>query len=65
MSARQYLLVSGTVFALVALAHILRIAGGMAVMIETWPLPMWVSILGTIVPAFLAYSAFRLAVRTG
>ena len=63
MLARQYLLVSGVVFALVALAHVVRVIYALPVTVDSYSLPMWVSYLGTLVPAFLAFSAFRLAFR--
>lgn len=39
------------VFILVALAHLLRLIMSTEVMIENWQVPMWVSVLGAIIPA--------------
>jgi len=63
MKARQYYLVSGTVFALVALTHLLRIVTGWDLVIGDWMAPVWASGLGVLIPGFLATTAFRLARR--
>ncbi len=60
MSNRQYLVVSATLFSLVALAHFLRLVNAMTVTVADYVVPMYVSWLGTIVPALLAVSALRL-----
>ena len=61
MKARPYYLVSGALFALVALVHLLRIVAGWEFVIGDWMAPMWASVLGVLIPGFLATSAFRLA----
>ncbi len=60
MSNRQYLVVSATLFSLVALAHFLRLVNAMTVTVADYVVPMHVSWVGTIVPALLAVSALRL-----
>ncbi len=60
MSNRQYLVVSATLFSLVALAHFLRLVNAMTVTVADCVVPMYVSWVGTIVPALLAVSALRL-----
>lgn len=60
MSNRQYLVVSATLFSLVALAHFLRLVNAMTVTVADYVVPMSVSWVGTIVPALLAVSALRL-----
>ncbi len=60
MSNRQYLVVSATLFSLVALAHFLRLVNAMTVTVADYVVPMYVSWVGTIVPALLAVSALRL-----
>jgi hypothetical protein len=64
MNARTYLVTSGSLFGAVAIAHLLRVVNGWAVVAGPWSIPMWVSWFGTIVPALLAFSAFRLASRS-
>jgi len=61
MSTRVYLLISGIIFGLVAVAHLLRVVNRWELVLGPWSLPMWVSWLGTVVPALLCIWAFRLA----
>lgn len=60
MSNRQYLVVSATLFSLVAIAHFLRLAFAMTVTVADYVVPMYVSWIGLLVPAVLAVSALRL-----
>ena len=60
MGRREYCVISGTLFALVALAHLLRIVYGMSVQIDEYVIPMVVSWVGFIVPGVLAVWAFRI-----
>lgn len=46
-------------FALVALAHLLRLALGWQVTVDAMVIPMWVSIAGTLVPAALAVMLWK------
>lgn len=64
MKNRSYLVTSGSLFGVVALLHLLRVVNGWPVVVGPWSIPMWVSWLGTIVPAVLSVSAFRLASRS-
>jgi len=45
---------SGTVFGIVALLHLVRILTGIVVMIGDWYLPDWVNIMGFFATGFLA-----------
>ncbi len=60
MGYRQYCLVSGVLFALVALAHLLRIVNDIPVLVDDYDVPMLLSWIGFAVPAGLALWAFRL-----
>jgi len=57
---RKYCAVSGVLFSLVAIAHLLRIVGGMSIQVDEYVVPMFVSWVGLIVPAGLAFWAFRI-----
>ncbi|MDH3646333.1 MAG: hypothetical protein OER80_06135 [Gammaproteobacteria bacterium] len=46
-------------FGLVTLAHLLRLLLSTEIVIENWQVPMWVSLLGVIVPATVALLLFR------
>ncbi len=61
MNSKPYLLVSGALFALVALAHLTRVLNGWPLEAGPWSIPAWASICGTIGPGFLSAWAFRLA----
>ena len=63
MSSRVYLVVSGSVFAIVAVLHLLRALNGWAVDVGPWSLPVGVSWLGAAFPAVLSAWAFRVASR--
>jgi len=65
MGHRNYCVVSGVLFALVALAHLLRIANGMSISVDDYAVPMLVSWAGMVVPAVLAIWAFRIAGKHG
>ncbi len=63
MGYKMYCTISGMLFSLVALGHLLRIMGNLPVTIGTMSIPMYVSWGGLIVPALLAIWAFRTAGR--
>ena len=63
MTYRTYCVVSGALFALVALAHLLRILYGMPMTVDVYDVPMIVSWFGLVVPAGLALWAFRISRR--
>jgi hypothetical protein len=58
---RFYLRVSGTLFGLIALGHLLRLLYRVPAELGQWVVPLWVSVIGLFVPAALALWAFRLA----
>jgi hypothetical protein len=60
MEYKKYCVVSGILFSLVALAHLLRIVFGMAVQVDAYAVPMTLSWVGLIVPGALALWAFRI-----
>ena len=61
MGHKQYCVVSGVFFSLVALAHLLRIVYGMSVQIDDYAVPMMASWVALFVPAGLAFWAFRVS----
>ena len=63
MNSRAYLVISGTIFGIVAILHLLRVVNGWAVVVGPWSAPMWISWLGTLLPAVLCVWALRLASR--
>jgi len=63
MSWKTYSLVVGIIFALVALAHALRIYMDWTVMIADWSVPKSVSWIALIVAGGLAFFALRFAAK--
>lgn len=65
MGHQNYCAVSGVLFALVALAHLLRIIYGMSIQVDEYAVPMAVSWVGFVVPAGLSLWAFRINRKQG
>jgi len=61
MNQHVFSLVTSVVFGLIALAHVLRIAFNLSLVIQGISIPMSASGLAVVVMAYLAYQAFRLA----
>ena len=61
MGRKEYCFVSGVLFSLVALAHLLRILYDIAIAVEAVAVPMLVSWITMTVTAVLASWAFRLS----
>ena len=60
MTDKSFHLIAGTIFALVALLHALRIYMGWPVVIGGWSAPMWVSWIAIFVAGGLSYFALTL-----
>jgi hypothetical protein len=63
MNQRTFFLVAGFIFALVALAHLLRVYMHWPVIVASWAVPMWLSWLGLVVAGGLSYLGLRFATR--
>jgi hypothetical protein len=63
MSTRPYLVVSGLIFALVAVLHLLRALAGWRFAFGPWDIPTFGSWVGFILGAALALWALRLSRR--
>ena len=61
MSQRTFSLVAGLIFLLVAVVHVLRLAFKWEVILNNWPVPMWISAVALVIAAYLSYEGFRLA----
>jgi hypothetical protein len=61
MGYKNYCIVSGIFFCLVALAHALRVVYGVAVVVDGNSIPMFASWIAIVVPLLLASWAFRIA----
>ena len=60
MKQAAFVLVTSSIFALIALLHALRLIYGWNVTIGEWAVPVWVSALGFLIAGYLAYQGFRL-----
>jgi hypothetical protein len=60
---QRYEQVSGTIFAIVSLVQLTRIAMGWPVQIDLFTVPIWFSVIAFLVTGGLAFWAFRSAGR--
>ncbi len=60
---KNYALVSGFLFAVIALAHVFRLVAQVPWQVASSQIPYWVSALAVLVAGGLAIWAFRLARR--
>ena len=63
MKQGAFLLVTSSIFALIALLHALRLIYGWNVMIGEWIVPVWVSAIGFLIAGYLAFQGFLLRRR--
>jgi uncharacterized membrane protein len=61
MTQRTFSLVTAVLFSLVALLHAVRLLRGWQVTIEGAVMPIWISWLGLVLAAYLAYQGFQLS----
>jgi hypothetical protein len=60
MNQRAFVLLTSSIFALIALLHALRLIYGWDVTIGEWTVPVWVSAVGFLIAGYLALEGFRL-----
>ena len=65
MKQGAFLLVTSSIFALIALLHALRLLYGWSVTIGEWAVPVWVSALGCLIAGYLAGQGFILKTKQG
>ena len=63
MTQRTFSLVIAVLFSLVALLHAVRLLRGWQVTIDGAVMPVWISWLGLVIAAYLAYQGFLLSKR--
>ncbi len=61
MSAKDYYMVSGGIFAFVAVMHLLRVLNDWIFIFGKWAIPSWVSVVAVAIAGYLSYQAFVLA----
>lgn len=60
---RAYIQITGIIFAVVTLAHGLRLALNWSVQVADWVVPMWMSWVAILVAGALSFRAFQLVSR--
>lgn len=55
MNQQNYLRLSGIIFGLVAVFHLIRIVFNWSVVIGPYDIPVWISYIGLVVAAILSY----------
>jgi hypothetical protein len=61
MQSKRFLRMTGTIFAMAALAHLLRLVMGWPVMVGGWTIPLWVSGVALVGAGVLSFIGLRLA----
>jgi hypothetical protein len=61
MSSKNFTLIAGIFFLVMAIGHVLRLAFHVTAVVGGWAVPTWASGIATVVLAYLAYSGLRLA----
>src|SRR2546428_3796388 len=60
MKQAAFILVTSSIFALIALLHALRLIYGWNVTIGEWTVPVWVSAVGLLIAGYLAFQGLLL-----
>ena len=63
MNQKTFLSISGVIFGVIAVMHLVRIIAGWPAHIGAFEVPMWLSWVAMVVAGYLAVSAFRLKGR--
>jgi cytochrome c biogenesis protein CcdA len=63
MDSKVYLQLTGAIFALVALAHLVRAMMGLPIVIAGWIAPVWLSWLAFVISGALSWLGWNLANR--
>jgi hypothetical protein len=61
MTSKDYYTVSGSIFGLVAVMHLLRVVNDWIFIFGKWHVPSWASVVAVAVAGYLSYQAFVLA----
>jgi hypothetical protein len=64
MNLKNFTLLAGVIFAIVALAHLLRVFMGWPIVIDNWTVPMWLSWIALVFAGGLSYFGFGLVSRS-
>ena len=59
MKTKPFTIITIVLLSLVCLTHILRLVFGWEVMVETWVMPLWLSMFGFVITGGLALMTWR------
>jgi hypothetical protein len=62
---RGYLRISGSIFGVLGLVHVVRLLRGWPVQVAGWIVPLWISWIAVLAAGALAFRAFRLLAGRG
>ena len=57
---RTFALIASIIFSAVAILHLARLIAGWDFAIGGWDVPVWASVIGVVVPGWLAFEGFRM-----
>jgi hypothetical protein len=63
LRAHAYFLTIGSILTIIAIAHLVRIFTGSDFVLLNWTVPLWISGIGTVAAAYLAYMSFTLSMK--
>lgn len=58
---KMYIKLTGFIFSVVAVLHLLRLIFRWDVILGDWEVPIWISFVGVLGGGFLAYMGFKLS----
>ena len=61
MNSKDYFLVTGIIFGLIAMGHLARLVNQSVFIIGSWHLPPFLSLVAAVVAGYLSYQGFVLA----
>ncbi len=59
MNQKTFLSLTGIIFLVIAVSHLLRVVLGWHAIVAGWAVPMWFSYIGVVVAGYLAFQAFN------
>lgn len=59
MNQKTFSLVTGTIFLVVGLLHVVRVISGWEAVIGGWQVPMWLSWVGVVAGLYLGFQGVR------
>lgn len=61
LSAKTFFQLTGVIFSVIGVLHLLRLFYGWSIVIVGWTVPLWFSAVGIVIAWYIAYNAWQLA----